>query len=331
MFVHPEIDALPSGIRIVVTVGVFDGMHRGHRAVLCSTVRTARRLGAVPVVVTFSTHPDALFGGVTPPLLCDPEERLSRLADMGVEHAVARPFDRSVAGLTAEEFIEALANGRDLAALVMAPESAIGRGRAGTPGVLAELGLRAGFAVKVVPTLLVDGIAVSASRIRGLLGAGRPAAARRLLGWRPAVIGSVVEGASRGRTLGYRTANLAFERPVALPSNGIYAVDVSWGGEPLRPSRRAGGVASLGVRPTFGVGERLLEVHLFDVDEDLYGARLRVAWVRRQRGERRFDSAAALVAQMDRDAIRARMILAATALVTPEPVPPCTSGGRLAG
>jgi riboflavin kinase/FMN adenylyltransferase len=123
-------------------------------------------------------------------------------------------------------------------------------------------------------------------------------------------VGTVVHGNRRGRTLGYPTANLSFADPVALPEDGIYAVRASWGGaDPLRPARRADGVAALGVRPTFGGGDRMLEVYLFDFNESLYGERLRVEFVRRQRGEKRFASAAALVRQMDLDARRARDIL----------------------
>lgn len=152
---------------------------------------------------------------------------------------------------------------------------------------------------------------VSSSRIRELVEEGLLAKAARLLGRRYAVVGTVVHGDRRGRTLGYPTANFAFDAPVCLPPDGIYAVRISWGGRSLlRPNHRANGVASLGVRPTFGVGARVLEVHLFDFDGDLYGRRMRVEFVRRQRGERRFHDAAALVRQMDRDAARARRVLA---------------------
>jgi riboflavin kinase/FMN adenylyltransferase len=227
-------------------------------------------------------------------------------------------FDRAFASQAAEEFLSRVSRGRELAAVVMAAGSAIGRGRAGTPDALAGIGARDGFTVEIVPTLRLAGERVSASRIRDLLAAGGLAAAARLLGRRPAVTGRVIEGVARGRDLGYPTANLAFDEPVALPPDGIYAVEVTWdpavapwgAPDPLAPARRAGGVVSLGVRPTFErSGERLLEAHLLDLREDLYDRRLRVTWVRRLRGERRFSTAAALVAQMDRDAVRARAIL----------------------
>jgi riboflavin kinase/FMN adenylyltransferase len=163
-----------------------------------------------------------------------------------------------------------------------------------------------------VPRLAHDGITVSSTRLRGLLAAGRLAELRRELGRPYAVIGKVVVGERRGRDLGYRTANLSFERPVALPPDGIYAVRASWGGsDPLKPRHRRDGVASLGVRPTFNVdGSRVLEVHLFDYRGDLYGRSLRVEFARRLRAERKFASVETLVRQMDRDARRAREVLA---------------------
>jgi len=320
--VHSDINALPRELRLALTVGVFDGVHRGHGALLAATVRAARGYDAEPVVITFDAHPDLALHGAAPSLLCDPAERLALLAEIGVSHLVVQHFDHRFASQTAEEFLHRVRRGRQLAVLVMAMGSAIGHGRAGTPEAVAALGAREGFGVEIVPTLELAGDRVSASRIRDLLATGRLAAARNLLGRRPAVVGRVVEGASRGRDLGFRTANLAFDEPVALPPDGIYAVEASWdeeqaawgGPNPLSPRRRAGGVASLGVRPTFDVaGERLLEVHLFDIGEDLYGIRLRVEWVRRLRAERRFESAAALIAQMTRDASRARAIVGGSA------------------
>jgi len=175
------------------------------------------------------------------------------------------------------------------------------------------LAARLGFAILEVPALFVGGERVSDSRIRALVTAGCLAEAARLLGRRYAVVGEVTRGDGRGRELGFPTANLAFAAPVTLPPDGIYAVRAGWGGpDPRHPAHVASGVASLGVRPTFGGGERILEAHLFDVGPDLYGRRLRVEFVRRQRGERRFGTAAALVVQMERDATRAREILATT-------------------
>jgi riboflavin kinase/FMN adenylyltransferase len=201
---------------------------------------------------------------------------------------------------------------------VMTAESAFGRNRAGTIATINELGRQRGFEVTRAPDVVIGGQRVSSTAIRRELAAGRMAVVRRLLGRNYAVMGTVVAGDRRGQQLGYPTANLRFDQPVALPLDGIYAARVgSDGADPLVPARTFDGVVSLGVRPTFGAGERTLEVHLFDFDGDLYGERLRVEFIRRQRGERRFTSAAALIAQMDRDAASARRILAERSNRTP--------------
>jgi riboflavin kinase/FMN adenylyltransferase len=283
--------------------------------VLRSVVREARRARAVPLVVTFQPHPDDVLRGAAPPLLCDLDERLARFAAVGIEAAVVQRFDREFAALPAAEFLRSLCAGdaRRLRSIVMTPQSAFGHGRDGTPQSVAEVGRSLDFEVVTVdPLTAADGTRISSSRIRSAVIAGRLGEATRLLGRRHAVRGEVVHGDGRGRELGYPTANLRFPDPVALPPDGVYAVRVSWDGvDPLHPARQAAGVASLGVRPTFGGGDRLLEVNLFDISEDLYGAWLRVEFVRRQRGQRHFAAIAALIRQMDRDAERARTILGA--------------------
>jgi riboflavin kinase/FMN adenylyltransferase len=306
-----SVDELPRGLRFALSIGVFDGVHRGHCRVLAALRRVAGEVAATPVVVTFEPHPEAVLRGSAPPLLTDPDERLARLGAAGAAIVVLQPFDRAFAAQPAERFIERLAAGRDLAGLVMTPESAFGHDREGTAEVIARLASAMGFRLTTESSLDLAGDRVSSSRIRRLIEAGRLADARRLLGRRYAVVGEIVHGDGRGRELGYPTANFGFAEPVVLPPDGIYAVRVSWGGsDPLQPARRAEGVASLGVRPTFGVGGRVLEAYLFDLDEDLYGQRMRLEFVRRQRGERRFRDAGALVRQMDADARRARLVLA---------------------
>jgi riboflavin kinase/FMN adenylyltransferase len=195
--------------------------------------------------------------------------------------------------------------------MVMTAESAFGRDRAGMLDTVDRLGNEKKFRVVEVPRLRRAGETLSSSQLRSLVADGRLADVRRLLGRRYAATGTVVRGDRRGRKLGFPTANLEFDEPVTLPPDGIYAVKVSWGGrDPLKPARNADGVASLGVRPTFGGGARLLEAYLFDFDGSLYGKRIRVEFVRRLRGERKFASADALVRQMDRDAAQARQVLA---------------------
>jgi len=295
-----------------LALGIFDGVHRGHQSLLRTLTRKATAMDAEAVALTFTPHPQEVLGGSAPTLLCDPREGLARLAAAGVDRVVIQAFDRSFALLEPRAFLDRLSEGRELAALVMTPESAFGREQSGSIEVAGLLAREMGFRMVRVPTVERGGHRVSSSRIRNLITAGRLADARGLLGRPYAVIGEVVHGDGRGRELGYPTANLRFDDPVTLPPNGVYATRVSWGGvSPLEPSRAASGVASLGVRPTFqGTGERVLEVYLFDFDEDLYGQHLRVEFVRRQRGERRFRGPTQLIAQMHRDAARARQLLA---------------------
>ena len=306
----PGIDELPGELRFVATLGIFDGVHLGHQHVLREMVRVADRLAARSVAITFEPHPAAVLRGAPPPLLCDSAERLARLEASAVDAVVVQPFDREFAAQSAEQFLRRLARGRRLAGLVMTAESAFGHDREGTLAEVRRLSGPLGFEVVQAQQLEIAGEAVSSTRIRRLLAEGRLSDVRRLIGRRYAVVGEIVHGDGRGRELGYPTANFGFAEDPALPPDGIYAVRLSWGGEdPLEPARRADGVASLGVRPTFGVGRRVLEAYLFDVPEDLYGERMRLEFVQRQRGEKRFSSVEALVRQMDRDAERARAIL----------------------
>jgi riboflavin kinase/FMN adenylyltransferase len=309
-----SIEELPRGLRFVAAVGVFDGVHRGHCRLLGAATAAARTMSARTVVVTFDPHPEAVLRGRAPALLCDLDERLARLDRAGVDLTVVQRFDRAFSELSAEEFVDRLAEGRKLAALAMTSESAFGHRRAGTVATLEEAGRGRGFELVRVEPLSLGGARVSSSRIRELVASGKLTDARRQLGRSHAVRGEVVHGDGRGRALGYPTANLSFEEPVALPPDGIYSVLTSWDGpDPLRPTRREQGVASLGVRPTLGPGGRVLEVYLLDFDELIYGERLRVTFVRRQRGERRFPDPAALVRQIGLDAARARTVLARSA------------------
>jgi riboflavin kinase/FMN adenylyltransferase len=309
-----SIDDLPSGLRFVLAVGMFDGVHRGHRRVLEALTRAALARAAQSVVLTFEPHPSAVLRGSSPPLLCDRAEGLARIEGLGVGIVVVQRFDDEFADQSPEVFLERICIGRRLVGLVMTPETAFGRDRSGSLSHIRRLSGPLGFEVIEIEQVATRGAALSSTRLRDLLQRGRLADVARLLGHPYAVVGEVVPGDRRGRSLGYPTANLAFSVPVALPPDGIYAVRASWGGDnALQPSRTADGVASLGVRPTFGGGARVLEVHLFEVDEDLYGERLRVEFVRRLRGEKLFPSAAALVRQMDRDVQRARQVLAGAA------------------
>jgi riboflavin kinase / FMN adenylyltransferase len=306
------IDELPAELRFALTIGMFDGVHRGHQRAIAKLIRTARSADAQAVVLTFDPHPAQVLRGSAPPALSTPEERLSRIAALGVDITIIQPFDHEFADQPAEAFLNRICARRRLVAIVMTGESAFGRDRTGVLPTIKRLGAEMKFDVVEVARLESDGGTLSSTRVRSLLAGGRLSDVRRLLGRPYAVTGRVVRGDKRGRELGYPTANLEFDAPVALPRDGVYAVRAAWQ-TPVAPARgkTGNGVVSLGVRPTFGTdGARVLEVHLFDVDEDLYGQQMRVEFVRRLRGERKFGSAAALVRQMDRDSARARAVLA---------------------
>jgi riboflavin kinase/FMN adenylyltransferase len=304
-----SLDELPSDIRLVATVGVFDGVHLGHQQVFRVLEATARRLGATPVVITFDPHPEAIVRGRAPDLLMDQQERLERIAEHVAGIVVLQRIDAAFRRTTAEEFMTRIGADRNLVGLVMTRVTAFGRDRQGTLDVLRTMGQGLWETVEA-PTLDSRGARVSSARIRELIEAGRLLSAGRLLGRPFALVGDVVHGEQRGRHLGFPTANLHFADPVALPPDGIFAARVSWGGTAiLVPAERAEAVVSLGTQPTFGGRERLFEVHLLDRSEDLYGQRLRVELCRRLRGQQRYDSAEDLIVQMGRDVARARRIM----------------------
>lgn len=304
------IDRIDPDTRLCATVGVFDGLHRGHLQVLDVLESVARRLSAMPTVVTFDPHPQAVVSGHAPDLIMDPTERLERLAAAGVGITVVQQFDEAFRRTSARDFLVRLGAGRNLHGLVMTAESAFGRDRAGSLRVVSEMSASDGWEVVEAPRLELNGAPVSSSRVRSLIDAGRFSAAATLLGHRYAVVGDVVHGDARGRELGFPTANLAFGDPVSLPQDGIFAARATWGGESLlAPRDGADAVVSLGTQPTFGGRVRLFEVHLLDRTEDVYGQRMRVELVRRIRGQKRFTSVRSLVVAMAKDVERARALL----------------------
>jgi len=290
----------------VVTLGVFDGVHRGHRHLLAQTVRAALERDAVAVALVFSPHPDEVIRpGSSVPRLLPPEVTLERLASSGLDRAAVIGFDDELRSLAPEDFLAALAPGIDLRGITMTPDSAFGRGRSGTVERVRQIGAERGFDAIVVEPLLVDGVPVSSSRIRSALIDGDVVSARQLLGARPLLRGTVVHGERRGMELGFPTANLAFEYTPALPALGIYLGRVEVAQRGVGPGHPA--LVSVGVRPTFhDDGGVLVEVYLLDWDGDLYDATLTLELEDRLREERRFGSVEALVVQMRADEAEAR-------------------------
>lgn len=306
-----EVHALPSIGPAVVTLGVFDGVHLGHRRIVEATREAARVRDATSVALVFDPHPDEVIrhGHVVERLL-PPEETLRRLAAAGIDRAVALRFDDGVRSMLPEDFLAALAPAIELRAITMAAGSAFGRRRAGTLERVAEIGRERGFdAIEVEPLEIAGGV-VSSSRVRETLHRGDVAAATMLLASPPLLRGTVVHGDRRGRKLGFPTANLEFAYRPLLPALGIYLGYVEVPGRRVGPGHPA--LVSVGVRPTFHDGGRVLaEVYLLDWDGDLYDATLDVAIGARLREERRFESVEDLVAQMRLDEAEARRRLGA--------------------
>lgn len=303
------LDALPPVGPAAMTLGVFDGVHRGHAALLEATARAAAERGVASAALVFEPHPDeVLRPGTVVPRLTPLATVLDRIrGDCGVAWPLAVRFDDELRRRSAEEFVAALAPAMELRALVMTPDAAFGRGRGGTAARMRELGVERGFEVIIVEPVLIGGQVVSSTRIRAAIAAGEIGVARSL-GYPPRLEGTVVVGDRRGRSLGYPTANLTFDYAPAMPALGIYVGQVAVPERGVGPGHPA--LVSVGVRPTFhDDGRVLVEVHLLDYDGDLYGARLQVDLLERLREERRFDGAAALVAQMRRDEAAARDFL----------------------
>lgn len=300
------IDELPPIGPAVVTLGAFDGVHLGHRQVVRETAIAARDRGAAAVALVFSPHPDeVLRPGTRVERLLPPDETLARLTTAGIDHALQVRFDDHLRDLAPDEFLAALAPAIDLRGIAMTAGSAFGRGRAGTPELVATIGAERGFDVISVDPLVLDGAPVSSSRIRASLADGDLALVTRLLDARPLLRGIVVTGDRRGRELGFPTANLRFEYTPALPPLGIYLGRVTVAERAVGPDHPA--LVSIGVRPTFhDDGRVLVEAYLLDWDGDLYGASLDVTLVDRLRDERKFDSVEALIGQMREDEAEAR-------------------------
>ena len=289
-------------------IGNFDGVHIGHRSVI-EMARDAAP-DAPLGVLTFEPHPRSYFAPDAPPFrLMGSGARASRLEKLGVERLYELPFNAQLAGLSPEAFAQdVVANGLGLRNVVVGADFCFGKGRAGTAQDLARFGTEMGFGVTIAPLLEHTERTVSSTAIRTALSEGRPQDAAAMLGHWHRIEGPVIGGEQRGRTLGYPTANMSVDG-LHLPAFGVYAVLVDVLDGPHVGSYH--GVASLGVRPMFGVNTPNIETFVFDFSGDLYGTTLSIGLVEHLRGEARFDSVEALVEQMDRDSARSRDILGA--------------------
>jgi riboflavin kinase/FMN adenylyltransferase len=298
---------LPQTGPAVVTLGVFDGVHLGHRAILEATGEEAADRGLTSLALVFDPPPvEVLQPGITVSRLAPLPVNLTRI-EAHVDRAIPIRFDEALRELTAEAFLDTFAPAISLEALTMSTRSTFGRDRGGTPEHMQQLGAKRGFAVRLVDPVEIGGAVVSSTRIRAAIADGDVQGAAQL-GVVPYLEGTVVAGDRRGRELGFPTANLQFGYRPAMPSLGIYAGRVTKAGPTVTPGHPA--LISIGTRPTFHDGKEVLaEVHLLDFDGDLYGERLGVELLARLRDERRFEDGETLVAQMQRDAEQGRAVL----------------------
>jgi riboflavin kinase / FMN adenylyltransferase len=309
-----DLSSVPVDVRgAVVTIGAYDGVHRGHRAVIAEVRRIAAERGVPSAVVTFDRHPAQVVRPASAPqLLVDLEQKLELLETTGVDAVIVVPFDEERSTESAEDFVaEILVGAIGTSAIVVGEDFHFGKGRGGSVALLQQMGPENGFEVVGLSLLGAQDIAmashkVSSTAVRELLRAGEVAQARVLLGRPHEVRGHVVGGDQRGRTLGFPTANVKLPTDICLPADGIYA------GWYIRPDHVALPAAiNLGRRPTFYDDQpySLLEAFVIDWSGDLYGEPARVQFVQRLRAELKFDGIDSLVAQMQRDVAKAREIL----------------------
>lgn len=320
-----------------LTIGYFDGVHRGHRYLIDQASGSARRQGLRAVLLTFYPHPSVVLQGAEPFYLSSREEKLTLLSELDLDQVIIQPFTPGLARTRAARFVDRLIEQIGMVELWVGPDFALGYRREGDIPFLRRMGDERGFAVNVVRRLKLDGAPISSSRIRRALREGDVTLAARCLGRPYRLQGPVVVGAQRGRTLGFATANVAVQVEQAVPANGVYAAWVRLRGDPkasrdldelpwrrpLAQLRRFAeriqfdgsdeeqhrAVVNIGNRPTFDNGPRTVEAHLLDFNRDIYGQRLALDFVTRLRPEQRFNGIEELVAQIERDVVQARQLL----------------------
>lgn len=300
------IEATPRGWgRCVVTIGMYDGVHRGHEHIIDSAVRRAANLSLPSVVITFDPHPsEVVRPGSHPPMLTGPARKAALIEELGVDALCVLPFTPEFSRLSPDEFVHAvLVEKLHVAAVVVGDNFRFGHKAAGDVAILVELGRRFGFTAEGV-SLLSDGeVELSSTYTRACVAAGDMRTASRALGRDHRIEGIVVRGDERGKALGYPTANVETPAYTAIPADGVYAGRLIRHGKPLTAA------ISVGTNPTFSGEQRRVEAFVLDFDGDLYGEHVGVEFVERLRGMVRFDTAEDLVAEMDNDVRRTRALL----------------------
>jgi riboflavin kinase/FMN adenylyltransferase len=292
-----------------LTVGVFDGVHRGHQAILRPMVEAAHESGSPAVVLTFDPHPAIVLGHRTDlKCLTTPEERTELLGSLGVDFVITLEFDQSVADTPAAEFMSRLKARLGLRQLWIGYDFALGKDREGNAARLTEIGYELDYAVRVVEAVTDESGVISSTTIRKLVATGQVREAADLLGRLYSLSGPVIRGDGRGRRIGIPTANLDVPAGKAIPANGIYACWAWLGGE------KYAAAVNIGINPTFTPDKQTpnVEAYFLDIDRDLYGQEVKLEFVARLRDELKFSSAEALVEQIWQDVADVREILASS-------------------
>jgi len=289
----------------VVTLGNFDGLHLGHQELIRMVIRRARELNGRSMVVTFRPHPlKILAPEKCPPLISIYEEKIQLFEKLGIDILVKIPFSLHFAEMSPRAFVkDILYDVLGAQEIFVGYNYRFGKGREGTTATLKKMGEEYGFNVREVGQISYNGEVISSTKIRHLLKDGEVEHAARLLGRPYAITGIVIKGDSRGKTLGFPTANIASKHAI-IPSNGVYAVKL------LAREKCLDGVVNIGLRPTFDASTLAIEVHIFDFNEDLYGEEITLFFIGKLREEQKFETSEALIEQIRRDIVTAKEVLA---------------------
>lgn len=288
-----------------LTVGVFDGVHRGHQQIIKRLTAGAHQQGVPAVVLTFEPHPAKLFGRSEIRLLTLPDERAELLGSMGVDVVVTHPFSQDVANTTAFDFMQELKRHLGMTHLVLGYDSTLGKNREGNTTRLKEIGAQAGYTVEVIPALSDESGVISSTEIRKLIEIGNVAEAARLMGHPYSLHGPVIHGDARGRTINVPTANIAYSHDKMIPANGIYACRAYLDGQEYQAA------INIGVNPTFTPDKQIpnVEAHILDFKREIYGVDVKLEFTARLRNELRFDSVDKLLEQIWKDIEDTKRIL----------------------
>ncbi len=299
----------------IAAMGVFDGVHSGHRSILNEALAWAKKDGVPALAMTFSTHPDAVIQKQEPKLIISLRQRIRTLEAFGFDAILLLPFNETVRQIPAERFaVDFLARGIGLSGIVVGPNFRFGHKAAGTVEMLTRLGEENGFGVRVVEPVLHEGNVISSSSIRSLVENGQVEKAANLMGRPFHLRGQVVLGQRRGHTIGFPTANLAPDT-LLRPAMGVYATTLERASGEVLPS-----VTNVGVCPTFGeAAPPTVETHVLDFEEDIYGEEVGVAFHQRLRSEKKFDGPEALVRQIQKDVTQARDLFKSKPFLTDRP------------